>query len=223
MGPSSAPRGCHRTLRYPTALRHQSTHRRPGHRNRLRRVVDGGTQEKGPTVPWGHRGTCPAVSGYAFLDLRGYNMPTSMSPAWASCGRKGQSGIERAPRYTLASRKRRPEVRLPRAVAHTRLSFRERDGGRSTKYDRIYRISRGRPLGPRRRPGVPQRDPSPGQERTQRGYRSFPQCIWWYPPVGGYCAEDAREREAWHADFANPTFCPELRGLEAGFRQRSCR
>jgi len=28
--------------------------------------------------------------------------------------------------------------------------------------------------------------------------------------VGGYCAANAREREAWYADFANPTFCPEL-------------
>jgi len=37
--------------------------------------------------------------------------------------------------------------------------------------------------------------------------------------LGGYCAANAREREARHADFANPTFCPELRGLEAGFRQ----
>jgi trehalose-6-phosphate synthase len=39
------------------------------------------------------------------------------------------------------------------------------------------------------------------------------------PCSPGYCASTALEREAQHADFADPTFCPEPRGLEAGFRQ----
>lgn len=69
-----------------------------------------------------------AAPSPAFLDLRGCNMATSMSPARASCGRNGQSGMERAPRHTLASRLRRPEVRLPRAVAHPRLTLRSACG-----------------------------------------------------------------------------------------------
>jgi hypothetical protein len=28
--------------------------------------------------------------------------------------------------------------------------------------------------------------------------------------VRGYSAANVREREAWHADFEDPTFCPEL-------------